>query len=256
MQALKIFLDTKINEYNSVDFIAKDPICIPHQFTKLQDIEIAGLFAATFAWGNRTSIINSSKRLMTLMDNSPHQFVLYHTDADLKKMLHFVHRTFNATDLYAFIHLLHYHYSRNSSLETAFLKGHQAQAVNVEGALNGFYDYFFSLQDMPIRTKKHVAAPCKHSTCKRLNMYLRWMVRPNNTGVDFGLWKSIKPHQLIIPMDVHVTNVAYRVGLLPNAKSNWNNAVLLTNKLKEFDNEDPVKYDFALFALGVIEKFR
>jgi uncharacterized protein (TIGR02757 family) len=256
VEDLKKFLDKKVIEYNKPKFITHDPISIPHRFSKLQDIEIAGFFAATLAWGNRKSILNSCTRLLEFMDNSPYQFITQHDDNDLKKMMGFVHRTFNAMDLYYFISFLHMHYSVNVSLESAFTKTLVATDTSMENGLNGFYNYFFSLEYISERTRKHVAAPVKKSACKRLNMFLRWMVRKDNNKVDFGLWNGIQPHQLVIPLDVHVANVSYRLGLLDNANSNWNNAIILSTKLKQMDANDPTKYDYALFGLGVEEKFR
>lgn len=254
-QSLKNFLDRKVAEYNTPAFISSDPICIPHRFTQQQDIEIAGLFAALFAWGNRTIIINKATELMGLMDNAPFQFCLHHNDNDLRKLIHFKHRTFNATDLLYFIQFLQHHYRQHPTLEIAFTKGMQSGDENIAGALNGFYRYFFSLPDAPARTAKHVAAPFKKSTCKRLNMYLRWMVRKDDNGVDFGLWQNILPAQLICPIDVHVARVARHFNLLHRNATDWLAAVELTQNLKQYDHADPAKYDFALFGLGVIEKF-
>ena len=253
--SLNTFLDKKVVEYEQPFFIEKDPISIPHQFTKKQDIEIAGFFAAIFSWGNRTTIINKSNELMNLMDHAPHDFVLNHQPKDLKKLLQFKHRTFNSTDLLYFIHFFHHHYQQHDTLETAFTKGLQPKDINTENALNGFHDYFFSLPDVPLRTNKHIAAPKKKSSCKRLSMYLRWMVRNDKKGVDFGIWKNIKPSQLIMPMDLHVLRVAKRFNLIQRKTSDWQTAVELTETLKKFDPKDPVKYDFALFALGVLEKY-
>ena len=252
---LKDFLDRKVEEYNRPSFIASDPVCIPHLFTKQQDIEIAGLFAALFAWGNRTTIINKSKELMGLMDNAPYDFCLHHSDAELKKLIHFKHRTFNTTDLLYFIHFLHHHYTNHKNLETAFSKWMDAGDATTENALNGFYQYFISLPDAPPRTRKHIASPQKNSTCKRLNMFLRWMVRRDKKGVDFGIWKKISPAQLVCPIDVHVARVARRFSLLHRNALDWQAAVELTEYLRTLDDTDPVKYDFALFGLGAIEKF-
>lgn len=254
-QKLKSFLDKKVKEYNQPSFIEADPICIPHLFTKKQDIEISGLFAAVFAWGNRKTIINKTKQLLQLMDNAPHDFVLNHSEADLKTFMEFRHRTFNVTDLLYFIEFLRFHYSQNKSLETAFSKWLKPAGENVAAALTGFHDYFFSLPDAPPRTKKHIATPLRNSTCKRLNMYLRWMVRKDNCGVDFGIWKKISPTQLICPIDVHVARVARRFGLIERKQVDWQTATELTAHLKTFDASDPAKYDFALFGLGVIEKY-
>lgn len=252
---LKDFLNNKVEQYNTPAFIKDDPICIPHLFTKQQDVEIAGLFASIFAWGNRTIIIKKCKDLLQRMDNAPYDFVQYHNECDLKRLLGFKHRTFNDTDLLYFIHFLHYHYSAESSLETAFAKGMNIKDVTTKNGLNFFFRYFFSLEDAPARTKKHIASPAKNSTCKRLNMFLRWMVRSDNKGVDFGIWKNISPAQLVCPIDVHVARVAYRFNLLKRNQIDWQAAIELTNYLHKLESADPVKYDFALFGLGVIEKF-
>jgi uncharacterized protein (TIGR02757 family) len=252
---LKEFLDKKVDEYNQPFFIQNDPICIPHQFTKKQDIEIAAFFAAIFSWGNRTTIILKSKELMTWMDNAPHDFCMNHTDKELKKLLVFKHRTFNATDLLYFIEFLKSHYSKNNSLETAFTKSMTANDETIAQGLIGFYHYFFSLADAPARTHKHIASPEKKSSCKRLNMFLRWMVRNDNKGVDFGLWKTISPSQLICPIDLHVARVAKRFGFVDRNQTDWQSALQLTQHLRALDKNDPVKYDFALFGLGVIEHY-
>jgi uncharacterized protein (TIGR02757 family) len=252
---LKIFLNKKVEQYNQPFFITDDPISIPHLFTQQQDIEIAGFFAAILAWGNRKSIINSCNKLIKLMGNQPHQFCLHHSDKDLKQLLKFVHRTFNATDLLYCIEFFKHHFSNHNTLETAFTKGMNATDETVENGLISFHNYLFSLQDFPERTKKHIASPHKKSACKRLNMYLRWMVRDSKTGVDFGLWKTIKPSQLIIPIDVHVSRVAKKLGILNRIQNDWQSATELTAYLKTLDAKDPVKYDFALFGLGVMEKF-
>ena len=252
-------LDQKVKQYNHIDFIGKDPICIPHLFTNQQDIEIAGFFAAIFAWGNRTTIINKSKELLERMDNAPYAFCIGHGDADLKKLLGFTHRTFKDTDLLYCIEFFKQHYSKNESLETAFFKTGSIDSKNelntVEKALIHFQDYFFSLEEVPARTKKHIASPATGSTCKRLNMFLRWMVRADKQGVDFGVWKSISPAALIIPIDVHVARVSRGLGILKRTQTDWQTAIELTNYCRTLDAKDPVKYDFALFSLGVIEKF-
>ncbi len=254
-EKLKDFLDRKAAEYNQPSFIEDDPVCIPHLFTRQQDIEIAALFAALFAWGNRTTIINKSRELLGLMDNAPYAFCLQHNDAALKKLLQFKHRTFNPTDLLYFIDFLKYHYTHHNSLEGAFTKWMNPADNNTEQALDGFYHYFFSLPDAPARTRKHIASPQKNSTCKRLNMFLRWMVRNDHRGVDFGIWKKINPAQLVCPIDLHVARVARRFDLLQRPALDWQAAVELTDCLRTLDSKDPVKYDFALFGLGAIEKF-
>ena len=246
-------LNKKVEQYNHIDFIELDPISIPHQFTKKQDIEIAAFFAATLSWGNRKSIITSCKKLLELMDNTPFDFIIHHQTKDIKP---FVHRTFNQIDLTHFIRFLQYHYKKEKSLETAFTNSMNMKDENIEEGLNGFHQYFFNpklFPNYPTRTHKHIAAPFKNSACKRLNMFLRWMVRKDEHQVDFGIWKNIKASQLIIPMDVHVVHVAHQLGLIANTKTNWQAAISLTNSLKQLDSKDPVKYDYALFSLGVVE---
>lgn len=282
---LKDFLDYKVEQYNKPNFITNDPICIPHRFSKKQDVEIAAFFAAILAWGQRKTIINKCTELFERMDNAPYDFMLQHNDDDLKGLLGFKHRTFNDTDLLYFVSFFKFHYEQSDSLETAFLapkpvfreeyleelplkgkakKGYASAACmlaelektpQTEQALNYFRSYFFSLPDFPRRTIKHVSSPMQKSTCKRLNMFLRWMVRKDNKGVDFGLWNTLKPADLICPCDVHVDRVARKLGMISRKQTDWQTAVELTKKLVEFDPMDPVKYDFALFGLGVEEKF-
>ena len=254
---LKIFLDKKVEEFNNVSFIKDDPVCLPHLFDKKQDIEIAGFFAATFAWGIRKTIINKGMSLFQLMDNAPYDFCRHHTESDLKKLEGFCHRTFNDTDLLYFISFLKCHYSKNNSLESAFFNKATMNAKDdmIEKALNYFNQYFFSMEDIPSRTKKHVAAPNRNSSCKRLNMFLRWMVRHDNKGVDFGIWKKIKPSDLICPIDLHVARVSKKLNLLSRKQLDWLAAIELTEQLRKFDPADPVKYDFALFGLGIYEKY-
>jgi uncharacterized protein (TIGR02757 family) len=248
---LREFLDRKVEEYNQHSFIKNDPISIPRLFTKDQDIEIAGFFAAVFSWGNRATIINKSKELMQLMDNAPYDFCLGHSPKELKRLTSFKHRTFSTTDLLYFIEFFKYHYSKHKSLETAFTK----YGTTVEEMLTGFHHYFFSLEHVPARTRKHIATPERRSSCKRLNMFLRWMVRDDNKAVDFGIWKNISSSQLICPIDLHVARVARRLDILKRKQTDWQAALELTQYLRTLDKNDPVKYDFALFGLGVMEKF-
>lgn len=248
-EELKQFLNRKVDLYNQPSFIKDDPISIPHLFTKKQDIEIAGFFAAIFSWGNRTTIINKSTELMQLMDMQPHAFCLHHDSGGLKRLNGFKHRTFNADDLYYFIEFFQQHYSKHETLETAFFP---RKGMTVEEGLNHFSNYCFSFEHLK-RTEKHISSPVKKSTCKRLNMYLRWMVRTDNKGVDFGIWKNIQPSQLICPLDVHVSRVARQYGLLQRKQNDWEAATELTANLRNLDQQDPVKYDFALFGTGVME---
>ncbi len=249
---LKEFLDRKVELYNQPGFIANDPICIPHTFERRQDIEIMGFFAAILAWGQRKTIINKCRELISRMDGAPFDFVKNHKDQDLKALLGFKHRTFNDTDLLYFMSFFKHHYTYFDSLEDAFLIGQeQAAEVDIEKSLNAFKSYFFSLTDYPIRTRKHISSPVQKSTCKRLNMFLRWMVRRDDKGVDFGVWQRISPARLICPCDVHVERVARKFRLITLDKVNWKTAMELTENLRLLDPYDPVRYDFALFGLGV-----
>lgn len=249
--SIKNFLDSKVDQYNQPLYFKDDPISIPHSFIKKQDIEIAGFFAALFSWGNRTTIINKSKELLQRMDKSPYQFIQHYTQSDLKKLKEFKHRTFNDDDLFYCIEFFQQHFKKKNSLEAAFFP---LQGMDAEQGLNHFKKYFFSSAHLK-RTEKHISSPLQKSACKRLNMFLRWMVRNDNKGVDFGIWKSISPAKLICPLDVHVARVARKIGLLQRKQNDWLAAVELTDALRKLDMKDPVKYDFALFNLGVMEKY-
>ena len=254
--SIKKLLDKKVEQYNQPFFIKDDPLSIPHRFAKKQDIEIAGFFAAILAWGNRKSIINSCENLLVRMDNAPHDFCLHHSAKEAKNLLAFKHRTFKDTDLLCLINFFKNHYAKNRSLETAFTKGMGPGDTTVENALIGFHNYVFTNNaDFEERTRKHIASPAKKSACKRLNMFLRWMVRNDNKGVDFGIWKNIQPAQLICPIDVHVSRVAKRLNILHRKQTDWQAALELTGYLRTLDPADPVKYDFALFGLGVVEHY-
>lgn len=250
-EALKAFLLDKAQYYNQVAFIENDPIKIPHQFSVLQDIEIAGFFTALISWGHRKSILKSAQQIINLMGNTPYQFILEHQEKDLKPLVNFVHRTFNATDLLYFIQRLKEHYQNHHSLEAAFIPIQNPNEFTIEQSLNHFYHYIFDSPVLVQRSRKHVAAPFKKSACKRLNMYLRWMVRQDDKGVDFGLWRQISPQQLIVPLDTHVCQIAFKLGLLKDHKSCWNNALLLSQYFKSIVPNDPCLLDFALFGLGV-----
>jgi uncharacterized protein (TIGR02757 family) len=251
---LKNFLDAEAARYEDKAFIADDPISVPHLFTRKQDIEISGFIAAVLAWGLRKTIIAKCRELMTLMDNAPFDFVVHHTEKDLLPLRHFKHRTFNTTDLMYFIEWMQWYYARENSLENAFSSFITPADTHVGPALTGFHDLFFSLPEAPHRTKKHIPTPARGSSCKRLNMFLRWMVRSNKKGVDFGLWKKILPAQLLCPIDLHVERTAKKLGLIERVKADWTGALQLTEKLREFNPDDPVKYDFALFGMGVNDK--
>jgi uncharacterized protein (TIGR02757 family) len=244
-------LEEKVAQYNKPDFIPFDPISIPHRFSVKQDIEIMGFWAAILAWGQRKTIINKCIELASLMDNAPYDFVKNHTDNDLKPFLNFKHRTFNATDTLYFLHFFQNYYKSHNSLEYAF-SSHLANGTEtIENALIGFHDQFSDSENFPTRTKKHIATPVRKSSCKRLNMFLRWMVRNDDKGVDFGIWNNISPSQLVCPCDVHVDRVSRLLGLIKRPVTDWQTALELTASLKLLDSTDPVKYDFALFGLGI-----
>ena len=243
---LRRHLDAAHDRYNRAEFIANDPIQIPHRFSRKQDVEISALFAALLAWGQRPTIIKKTTELLARMDNAPHQFVTQHQDEDLKKLLGFCHRTFCDTDLLYFVAFLRHWYAGHESLETAFLSGDTQRE-----RLAGFHTHFFGLPDAPGRTRKHVATPARKSACKRVNMYLRWLVRHDDRGVDFGLWQQLSPADLIMPIDLHVERQARPLGLLTRKLVDWEAAEELTANLRLLDPTDPVKYDFALFGAGV-----
>lgn len=254
-EKVRDFLDEKVALYNRPSFIELDPISIPHRFQKKQDIEIAGFFAAILAWGQRKTILSKCNELLSRMDDAPHDFLINHNENDLRVFLGFKHRTFNEVDTLYFVHFLSWFYRQQDSLEEAFLLGQTGAVDSMETILIQFQHFFFSLNDAPSRTKKHISSPATRSACKRINMYLRWMVRKDNQGVDFGIWKSIRPAQLICPCDLHVDRVGRKLGLITRKQTDWGTAMELTQMLRTFDSNDPVKYDFALFGLGVEEKF-
>ena len=251
---LKTILDELVEKYNHADFIENDPICIPHRFTKKQDIEISAFWTAMLAWGQRKTIINKANELFGLMDNAPFDFIKNHQEKDRERFLNFKHRTFQPTDTLYFLHFLQRYYNARNSLEEAFTINLKPTDAHTGNALKDFHKIFFSLPTSPKRTRKHVATPATKSRCKRLNMFLRWMVRKDDKGVDFGIWEKIKTSQLLIPLDVHVDRIARRFNLIKRKQTDWLTVLELTEKLKKFDPEDPVKYDFALFGLGVLEK--
>jgi uncharacterized protein (TIGR02757 family) len=249
---LKEFLDLKVLQYNSPEFIDTDPIQIPHRFTTKEDIEIIAFLVASIAWGNRKSIINSGNKIAGLLGNSPYDFVLNHTPTDLCQLDNFVHRTFNGTDLKFFVTSLKNIYTHHNGLEHVF----QANVNNesLQPAIHEFKKLFFGIPH-PARTVKHVSDPLKNSAAKRINMFLRWMVRQDNSGVDFGNWKTISPALLSCPLDVHSGNVARSLGLLSRKQNDAKALLELDTALRTLDPNDPVKYDFALFGLGVFEGF-
>jgi len=252
---LKALLDSRLDYYNQPDFIQQDPIFVPHQYSLKQDIEIIGLITALFAWGQRKTIKNKGIEFASLMDNCPYDFIVNHRPKDLKPFLSFKHRTFNGEDALNLIHFLKCHYNKNDSLEDAF---YDASFIKDRWIVNGlvkFRQYFESKVPQKSRTLKHIASPLKNSSCKRLNMYLRWMVRKDERGVDFGLWNKISQSQLLCPLDLHVGKVARKLSLLKREQNDMRAVIELSESLRRFDETDPCKYDFALFSLGVIEHF-
>jgi uncharacterized protein (TIGR02757 family) len=247
---LKEYLDAIVNRVNNLDFIALDPISIPHRFKSTQDIEIAGFFSAILAWGNRKTIISKALELMSLFDNQPFDFIVNHQENDLKPLMSFKHRTFQATDLLYFIHFFKLYYQENKSLETAF-RPQTTSSYNQKDALSNFHNLVFNNEYAPQRSRKHIATPAKNSTCKRLNMFLRWMVRNDDKKVDFGIWQTIPMSELMIPIDVHVEKYARQFGLLTRKQRDWIAVEEITANLKRMNPQDPVIYDYALFGLGV-----
>lgn len=253
---LSDFLNEKVELYNNPNFIESDPISIPHSFSNKEDIEIAGLLSATIAWGQRKTIINNSFKMMEMMDNSPYEFILNHEQSDLQKLESFKHRTFNSLDLFFFVTRLKDIYKVHGGLEKAFSDGIKKESVDCSDAIENFRNLFFhEVGEENLRTKKHVSSPYKGSAAKRLIMYLRWMVREDNCGVDFGIWKSISPSLLSCPLDVHSGNVARKLGLIQRSQNDWKAVKEMDETLRILDANDPAKYDFALFGLGVFEKF-
>ncbi|WP_324719075.1 TIGR02757 family protein [Salinimicrobium sp. HB62] len=249
---LKEFLDFKVKQYNTPQFIESDPIQIPHLFSRKEDIEISGFLTAIISWGNRKSILKNANSLMDLLDRAPYSFVMQHSDSDLERLESFVHRTFNGRDLIYFIKALQHIYRDYDGLETIF--SNNSTEKSLQPAIHEFKKIFFELPHEQ-RTQKHISDPMKNSAAKRINMFLRWMVRNDNTGVDFGIWNKISPAQLSCPLDVHSGNVARKLGLLKRKQNNAKALAELDTYLRKLDPIDPVKYDFALFGLGVFEKY-
>ena len=246
------FLNYKSNQYNNIKFIETDPIQIPHLFNKKEDVEISGFLTSTISWGNRKSIIKSAEKLIELLDHSPYDFILNHKKRDLDTLKPFVHRTFNGIDLIQFVKSLKHIYRNYNGLEEIFRNNIKDDSLQY--AIHKMKKIFFEIPHTN-RTKKHISDPMRGSAAKRINMFLRWMVRDDTRGVDFGIWKSISPKYLSCPLDVHTGNVARKLGLIQRKQNDHKAVMELDKKLREFDQSDPVKYDFALFGLGVFEKF-
>lgn len=249
---LQTFLDEKVIQYNTLDFIESDPVQIPHLFSQKEDIEIAGFLASSIAWGNRKMIIKNSHKMMDLIGNSPYDFVMSHNDYQLEKLEGFVHRTFNSDDFKHFIKALKHIYINKGGLENIFIQNQTK--TSLQPAIHALHEIFFEIPHLT-RTRKHVADPNKGSVSKRINMCLRWFVRNDNAGVDLGIWKGISPSKLSCPLDVHSGNVARKLGLLTRKQNDGKALTELDSKLRELDPNDPVKYDFALFGLGIFEGF-
>lgn len=252
---IKELLDEKYFQFNNQSFIETDPISIPHQFSKKEDIEISAFLVATIAWGQRISIINNGNKLMQLMNHEPHDFILNFTKKDALRFETFVHRTFNTTDCVYFLNALKNIYIKHQGLENAFSKNNSDNEANVKQAIVNFRTVFLKTPHQT-RSEKHISNPDAKSSSKRLCMFLRWMVRYDKLGVDFGIWKSIKPQQLCLPLDVHTGNVSRKLGLLTRTQNDWQAVEEITTVLKQFDAKDPIKYDFSLFGLGAFEGFK
>lgn len=248
---LKTFLDEKVLTYNTSAFIESDPISLPRLFSEKHDIEIAGFLAATISWGQRQSIIKAGHSILRLMDYQPYHFVM---NGDVSAIPDGpVYRTFNGTDLRYFIHALRNIYTKYGGLEKVFTTGYLPNK-SLKESITYFRSIFISFQ-APERSGKHVANVLKNSSAKRICMFLRWMVREDKMKVDFGLWKNIDSAHLMLPLDVHTGNVARKLGLLTRKQSDWKAVEEITARLREFEPSDPIKYDYALFGLGVFEKF-
>jgi uncharacterized protein (TIGR02757 family) len=251
-EELKDFLDEKVIKYNNPAFIEHDPVQVPHLFTRKEDIEIAGFLSAIISWGNRASIVKNAKRMLAYMGTSPYDFILNHNESHLKQMDGFVHRTFNTDDLLTFIEALKNLYKHKNGLERIFVRYQTDKSL--QPAIHELKEEFFTIPHLA-RTRKHLPDPLTGSAAKKINMYLRWMVRNDNAGVDFGIWKSISPSKLSCPLDVHSANVARKLGLLRRKQNDARAVMELDMTLRQFDSGDPVKYDFALFGLGVFENY-
>lgn len=249
MENVKGYLDSLNDKYNCTAFIADDPISVPHRYTAKEDVEIAAFLASTIAWGQRKTIVRNAHRMVDMMDDAPHQFIMNATDADLKALRGFVHRTFNDLDFRYFVMSLQNIYRNHGGLDGLFC-GNYAQSNDIRIALSRFWNIFFELPS-EARTRRHVSSIDKGAACKRLNMFLKWMVRKDANGVDLGIWKAIPPSALYLPLDVHSGNTARALGLLDRKQSDWRAVEQVTEKLREFDPSDPVKYDFALFCAGI-----
>lgn len=250
---VKDILDHYADKYNNRNFIANDPISLPHAYSKRQDIEIVAFWTAMLSWGQRVTIINKSRELFDIMEGDPYDFILNHKDSDLKSVLSFKHRTFMADDTLTFVKALQRIYQIYPSLEDVFIQSQSSNSFDIKLALRSFHNAFFDFENHTPRTKKHVSTPERGSTCKRLNMFLRWMVRKDDRGVDFGLWTKIPTSALLIPYDLHVDRVSRRLGLVTRKQIDWVTVIQLTDILRSFDPLDPVKYDFALFGMGILE---
>lgn len=247
---LKAFLDQKVNQFEKPGFIPSDPVSIPHLFTKAADIEISGFLAATLAWGQRVTILHNCRRLLKWMDHAPHEFILHFTESDLRPFEQFVHRTFQPADCLFYLRRLQELYRGGAGLRDLFSRHPEGMATTISLAGARFFE-----SSPPARTRKHFPDPLRGSAAKRINMFLRWMVRNKASGVDFGIWTQLSPSELICPLDVHSGRIARKLGLLRRKQNDWKAAEELTRKLRKLNPDDPVRYDFALFGLGVFEKF-
>jgi uncharacterized protein (TIGR02757 family) len=247
-------LEQLCDKYNRVDFIADDPISIPHRFSAREDIEISGFLAATIAWGNRKAIVKSALRMVDYMDGAPYDFTMNASDAELNKVLGYVHRTFNGGDFRSFILSLRHIYQTHSTIGD-FFEQQYLHSGDIRTAISAFRTEFFVPVHLP-RCEKHLSSIDRGAACKRTNMFLRWMVRHDDRGVDFGLWDGIPMSALYLPLDIHSGNVARSLGLLTRRQSDWKAVEEVTANLRAIDPIDPVRFDFALFGAGIAGEFK
>ena len=248
-EELRDLLEHLHDKYNQPEFIEPDPISIPHSFSDRHDREVAGFMAATIAWGNRKAIVKSAARMMQYMDDSPADFVRNASASELAHLQSYVHRTFNGQDFTDFVLAIRGITERWGGIGEFFEQNYVA-TQSIPQVLSLFRKEFFSIEHNP-HCEKHLSSIDKGAACKRLNMYLRWFVRRDDRGVDFGLWEKIPMSALYLPLDVHTGNMGRALGLLTRKQSDWKATDEITRSLREFCSDDPVRYDYSLFGAGI-----
>lgn len=252
---VKEYLDALCLKYNCAEFIDQDPVSVPHRYTRPEDVEIAGFLAATIAWGRRPLIVRNAMRMMELMDDAPYQYVTQSAASDWTTLMPFVHRTFNGGDFVYFVRALQYIYLSQGGLG-GFFRASYRRHETLRAVLSEFWQLFFSPELEPRSAHtRHLSSVDKGAACKRLNMYLKWMVRSDRNGVDFGLWNDAIPSSaLYLPLDVHTANTSRALGLLGRRQNDWRAVEEITSVLRDFDAADPVRYDYALFCAGIYKE--